>query len=224
METRHGNGKTIGILIAIGALLIIVGQLIHPPEGTLDETFATTAAQASAWRLSHAVLGVAAICLTSAAALALTGPRPARGGPGPLGTALVLVGGVLTLGFLAIEATAAPDAAVAGDREQWNVYNGATLALIVYGFVPFLAGLTLLAAHEIFSPERATRRWAGIVGAVAGAVAIVGHLGAYAFGSQALAPLAYAALPLFAYIVWLGIGLARGKGHAPMADPAQAVA
>jgi hypothetical protein len=101
----------------------------------------------------------------------------AEGGP-QLWSRVAFVGGVITLVFGAIAGLA--DGALAFGAE--NIDDGSMQALMyvsLYGFtnLAFAAGLFMLAASLVIWQTGALWRWTGILGAIAGFLAVISPLG-----------------------------------------------
>lgn len=219
---HHENDRIPGALIALGALLTIAGFVVHPAEGaTVDENMAVVAANEGAWRASHGLLAAGTLgIVVGLLATWRKGGAPLFSGGGRLGLAAIILGGTLSTVFFALEATAAPDAAIRGDRASFAAYSGVTLALVLYAFTAYLAGFVALGASEAAAQAPMTRRWAGYVGAATAGLSVVGNVTAYGFGVAGAAVLFYAALPMLLYVAWLGVALARGHAPAPTGERA----
>ena len=204
--------KSVGALLAVGAVVFAAGMVLHPPE-VPDPTAqqAIVVAQAGAWSLAHWLVTFGALAITVAGLVALAATRLGRGALGVTGWALLTVSFLLFLPVPAIEATVAVATAVAGD--------GATFALlqtIVFGLLttlPFVfLGLALVGAGEARAAQAAVPRVLAWLGVAIGGVAFLVVAATLWAGNAAAAGLfnPVALLSLLWLVAYGGTVAARG--------------
>lgn len=201
-----------GTSLAVGSLLIVIGLLTHPEEGTTTaETMQVVADETGAWRASHWIIGAGMLISTVAFLMVLTGNSRLTARKMPAVAWAVLA--VTSLGLLpvmVIEATVAPDAAVAGNTDQFTMWTSLVNGLINLLPFLFLAGV-VVAWNEYTTRSPLTPKWASVLGMIGGLVGIVAFVGVQWMGNTTLAPVFLVQLLQPLWFVWLGAAMTMPK-------------
>lgn len=218
MKTTESGVRAAGLLLGIGALMLVIGLFAHPAESAdPQQAMRITAQNATAWRATHLLIAGGSLLVAAAAFVVLAARSRLTGGwLGTAGWALLGVSMLLFVPIPAIEATAGADAAVGNDAATFGVVGVVESAFLAISVLAITLSTTLVAASEA---QRATgtQRTAASVGAVLG---VAGLLGAVVFvWVSPLAVIGFVNILFGALFLWpLYLGVALARGSPPGAD------
>lgn len=209
--------RTAGALLAIGALLMVIGNLLHArPEPALEDMMATVAEGATVWRLSHGLIMFGTILLAMGALDLIVGRTGLtdRWSTFSAWTALVIVLPIITVAIVA-ELSVFPMAAEAGDLAAFERWDTFAFTGITHSALLIFLAFFLIAGDQFQRDDRVTHRWAAGVGAVAALAGVVGAVIVGILGMRTLLPmLGVSLLITFVWVLWFGIGLLRSEAGA----------
>lgn len=205
-----------GAWLAIGALLLVIGFVLHPPPSPDPAEFmATIAEDPTRWVAAHAVSAIALSVLTIAGLIVLTaGSRLTQHWWTTTAWAVLIVGALWVTTAAVVEATVITQAAVAGDTttfEAWSIFAEAHSAAFLF----VVLAIAVIAGNEARSAYQTTPVWASWIGALAGVTAFGGMVLVFMLGI-ALGGLLWlvSTIVMSLWTVWFGVILARAEGAA----------
>lgn len=210
--SRSAGTRTAGTWLAVGALLNLVGFVLHPRGARSAEAMmALVAADPARWSLSLWLLTFSVLLLAGAGVLALAASERWRGrAAGTSGWALLAVFGVAASFGLIAQATVLPATALEGDLAAFGPWLSLTAAS-PFLQIPLFGGLALVAWEARRTRAPALPRWSSTIAVVAALLAIGGVVAGMA-GLGPLGALFLAHLVAVAWAVAYGLALTRRAG------------
>lgn len=205
-----------GAWLAIGALLLVVGFVLHPPPSPDPAEFmATIAEDPTRWVAAHAVTAIALSIVAIAGLILLTtGSRLTQHWWTITAWAVLIVGSLWVTTAGAVEATTITQAAIAGDTatfEAWSIFAEAHSTAFLF----VVLAIAVIAGNEARSAYQTAPTWASWIGAAGGIAAFIGMVLVFGLGI-ALGGLVWlvSTIVMSLWMVWFGVALARSEGAA----------
>lgn len=199
--------QTAGGVLALGSLLMIIGGALHPPSASAVGVISDSVMR---WGVSHWLFAAGAFLVSLASLLLLTA-RSALAADWYTVTSwgAVVLGSLLSVVFLAGEATVLPHLAAAGEQAQFATWRTFIEMGVIVSLLPVSLALLVVAWSQARHPTPRTPAWAAWGGVVTFGIGIIWIVGFGFLGLALLGPLFLVELLGFIWLAWLGLTLAR---------------
>lgn len=206
-DTRTRTG---GAWLGVGALLLAVGLVLHPPPSAQGEFASVIAGGPTRWVAAHVVTAFALFVLTVAALLLTTSDsRLTHSWWTTSAWASLMIAALWITTAAVAEATVVTEAAVAGDTatyEAWQLFAEAHSV----AFVPLALAFVVIAGDDARRAIGVTPAWASWLGAAAGVLALAGYVLGLGLGIGAAGVVwLVASVVMSLWALWFGLTLAR---------------
>lgn len=222
MQRTDDGIRVGGLWLAIASVLMIAVLALHGPIAPdLTDQMTRIAGASLKWEVAHWIAAAALSFYAVTGLIVLTSDsRLTQSGWTLSAWAVLTIGALWTVGTAVVETTVVTDAAVSGNSavfEAWWAYAEG----MATGFTVLAIAVAAIAANEARDPERATPAWSAQVAMVAGIASFAG----WALGmwlGVAIGNLLWliSSLLMSAWLVWLGVGLARSPVNEASEIPA----
>ncbi|WP_265111220.1 hypothetical protein [Halosolutus halophilus] len=205
-----------GVWLAIGALLLVGGFVLHPlPSPDPAEFVATIADAPTRWVAAHVTTAIGLSVVAIAALIVLTADsRLTRTWWTTTAWAALIVSALLVTTAAVVEATVIAEAAIGGDTatfEAWSVFADVHSAAFLF----FALAIAVIAGNEARSAPQTTPAWASWIGAVAGVAAFGGMVLVFVLGIAPGGPVWIGStIVMSLWTAWFGVVLARSEADA----------
>jgi hypothetical protein len=206
--------RTAGALVAVGALLMVIGVLLHArPNPALEEMMVTIAEGVTRWRLSHSLILFGSIFLAMGSLIITAGRTRLTDRWGTLvGWAGLVIALPIFAVVIAAELSVFPLLATAGDLPAFARWYAFAVTGIVDSAAFLFLAVFFIASDQFQRDDRLTQRWPAGLGALAALVAAVGAVLLGILDWHALLPMVPGGFLLtLPWLFWFGIGLCRSE-------------